>query len=354
MEDSTLDTMGYREWLLQVGDQHIPDGFAPARVTEVNKNSYRVSDGTNEMPAELSGRFLFEIEDTTGYPTVGDWVVIQPLDNSTFAVIHSVLPRRTLLKRKESGKRVEFQLIAANIDVGLVVQSADNPRFNLLDRYLVVLHESGIEPVAVFSKTDLLSAEELETFCAGLAGLNCRYLLLSNIAENGRDALAELLLPGRSYCLLGQSGVGKTSLLNGLLGSELLNVSKVRAQDGRGRHTTVRRQLIRIPSGSIFIDTPGMRELGTFESDQGMEEAFEDIASHASECRFRDCTHLHEAGCAVIAAVEAGEIDGERYRNFVKLRKETQFYDMSRQEKRRKDRSFGKMLKNYKKTDPKQ
>jgi ribosome biogenesis GTPase / thiamine phosphate phosphatase len=354
MEDSTLTTMGYREWLQQVGDQSIPDGFSPARVTEVNKNSYRVSDGTHEMPAELSGRFLFEVEDTTGYPTVGDWVVIQPLDNNTFAVIHSVLPRRTLLKRKESGKRVEFQLIAANIDVGLVVQSAENPRFNLLDRYLVMLHESGIEPVAVFSKTDLLSAAELEAFKNSLSRLGCRYLLLSNVAEKGREELTAILLPGRSYCLLGQSGVGKTSLLNGLIGSELLKVNEVRAQDGRGKHTTVRRQLIRIPSGSIFIDTPGMRELGTFESDQGMDETFDDIASRASECRFRDCTHMHEAGCAVIAAVDAGAIDGERYRNFLKLRKETQFYDMSRQEKRRKDRSFGKMLKNYKKSDPKQ
>ena len=349
MINKGLGKFGYDEWIQNTNIEHIDDGLSLARVIEVNKNSYIVADGMHAMSAELSGKFLFDAKDVTDFPTVGDWVTIKALDNYTFAIIHSVLPRKTLLKRKEPGKRIDFQLIASNIDFGLIMQSAECLNFNLLDRYFVMLNESKIQPIAVFSKIDLLSSSEAEAIKDNLSKLKNRYLLISNIAEGGIEELSNRLIPGKTYCLLGQSGVGKTSLLNRLLGTELLEVNEVREKDRKGRHTTVRRQLICLDSGIIFIDTPGMRELGNFEIEHGIDQTFEDFSSYASECRFRDCTHTHEEGCAIIAAVKNGEIEESRYRNFLKLRRESEFYDMSYRGKRQKDKSFGKMVKNYKK-----
>ncbi|MBD3344794.1 MAG: ribosome small subunit-dependent GTPase A [Chitinivibrionales bacterium] len=349
MKTITCEQLGYDEWMQNAGAEYMHDDFIPARVTEVNKSNYRVSDGVHEMTAELSGKFMFDAADTADYPTVGDWVAIQALDNDTLAIIHSVLPRKTLLKRKEPGKRIGFQLIASNIDFGLVVQSAKHINFNLLDRYFVMLNESGIRPVVVFSKIDLLSPEELEAMNGPLSKLKSEYVLISTITENGIAELSNSLIPGKTYCLLGQSGVGKTSLLNRLLGTEMLRVSEVREKDGKGRHTTVRRQLIRIDSGSIFIDTPGMRELGNFEIADGIDQTFDEFALYAAKCRFSDCTHTHEQGCAVIEAVKSGTIEESRYRNYLKLKKESVFYEMSYREKRKKEKSFGRMVKNFKK-----
>ncbi len=349
MGNNHPDKLGYHEWAQHAKPEGIREGFAPARVIEVNKNRYVVSDGECDMRAELSGKFLFDAVAAVDFPTVGDWVQIQVLDGGHLAIIHAILPRKTLLKRKEPGKRIEFQLIAANIDIGLIVQSTENYSFNLLDRYLVMLNESHIQPVIVFNKIDLLSPVELARFKEEINGLKQSTCLVSNVSDNGLTSLTEKILPGKTYCLLGQSGVGKTSLLNRLLGSEKLDVGEVREKDGKGRHTTVRRQLICLDSGSIFIDTPGMRELGNFDIGSGMAQTFDGLSSHAKQCRFRDCTHTHEEGCAVLAAVQNNEIDKDRYDNFIKLKKESDYYDMSYQEKRKKDKSFGKHIKNYKK-----
>lgn len=323
--------------------------FSTARIIEVHKNSFVVSDGEHEIPAELSGKFLYEIENTVDYPTVGDCVEVQIFDNFTLAIIHNVLPRNTLLKRKEAGKRIEFQLIAANIDFGLVLQAANHVNLNLLDRYFVMLNESGIEPIAVFSKIDLLSEVELESLTNMLSKLKKEYLLISNMEENGVIALSDKLQKDKTYCLLGPSGVGKTSLLNRLLHTNAYEVKEVREKDGKGRHTTVRRQLTTLEGGSIMIDTPGMRELGNFQIDQGLDQTFDEFAHYAMQCAYRDCTHSHEAGCAIIQAVQDGKIEESRYQNYLKLRKEADYYDMSYQEKRKKDKAFGKNVKNYKK-----
>jgi ribosome biogenesis GTPase / thiamine phosphate phosphatase len=347
MDFTNLISLGFNERFANHLADLITGDFIVARVIEVNKNRYVVSNGTNEMIAELSGKFMFDAQSAVDLPTVGDWVVIQALDDFTFAVIHSVIPRRTLLKRKESGKRIDFQLIAANIDFGLVMQPADQLNFNLLDRYFVMLNECKIEPMVVISKIDLLSAQEVIALKAGLSKLKNQWLLISNTSGNGTDELSRKLIPYKSYCLLGKSGVGKSSLLNALLHKNFLKVNEIREKDGRGRHTTVRRQLIRLDSGSIFIDTPGMRELGNFEISDGLDRTFDDVLSRAGRCRFGDCTHIHEEGCAVLQAVKDGQIDEERYRNYVKLKKESDFYEMSYSERRKKDKAFGKMKKKY-------
>ncbi|MHC4270412.1 MAG: ribosome small subunit-dependent GTPase A [Planctomycetota bacterium] len=349
MNDENLKKLGFDDFFQKGSSDYLQEEFSYARVTEVNKNSYVVSNGNSEMSAELSGKFLFNADAATDFPTVGDWVTVQTMDNYTQAIVHSILPRKTLIKRKTSGNRIDFQLIASNIDYGLVVQSADRFNFNLLDRYLVMLNESGIEPVVIISKIDLSSTPEIDALIDSLSKLSNKVLAISNNTEGGTDALADILIPGKTYCLLGQSGVGKSSLLNRLLGSCVLDVGKVREKDGRGRHTTARRQLVCIDSGSIFIDTPGIRELGNFQVDKGLDKTFDEFSSFALQCRFSDCSHTHEKGCAVIAAVENGDIEEDRYRNLLKLKKESEFYDLSYQERRKKDKSFGKMIKNYKK-----
>ena len=348
LNNSGLESLGYDEWFHEAGCNYIHDDFFAARIIEVNKGNFRAADGKHEMLAELSGKFLFAAEDSTDFPTVGDWVVIQALDNFSLAIIHTILPRKTLLKRKEPGRKVNFQLIASNIDYGLVMQSAPSCNLNCIDRYLVMLNESRILPIIVLSKIDLLSSSELTELQNHIVRLNTRYVLISTITTRGLEALLNQLESRKTYCLLGPSGVGKTSLLNRLLGENLLKVNEVREKDGKGRHTTVRRQLICLESGSIFIDTPGMRELGNFEITEGIEKTFEAITLYGAKCRFRDCTHTHEEGCAIIEAVAQGEIDAERYRNYLKLKKESEFYEMSYLEKRKKDKAFGRMVKNYK------
>ncbi|MFP4522529.1 MAG: ribosome small subunit-dependent GTPase A [Fibrobacterota bacterium] len=320
-----------------------------AKVIEVNRNSYLVSDGKKEMPAELSGKFMFDAESPEDYPTVGDIVnILSPEENST-ARIHLVEKRKTLLKRKEAGKRIRFQLIAANIDCGLVVQSANDINLNLLDRFFAMLSDSGIEGLAVFTKSDLLSPEESAELGAELSGIGKEYVLISNKDENGVEPLAGKIIPGKTYCLLGQSGVGKTSILNRLLDDDILKVGNVRETDGKGRHTTVKRQLLTLPDGSIFIDTPGIRELGNFGLEDGIEKTFDDLTAFAASCRFRNCTHKHEKDCAVLEAVNSGEIDESRYQNFLKLSRESEFYETSAFDRKRKDKTFGKARKKYNK-----
>jgi ribosome biogenesis GTPase / thiamine phosphate phosphatase len=349
MEITNIIKMGFNERLQNLYSEFIKDDLIIARVIEVNKNSCLISNGVHEMIAELSGKFMFDAQDATDLPTVGDWVAIQALNNFTFAIIHSVLPRQTLLKRKEPGKRIAFQLIAANIDFGLVMQPADQINFKLLDRYFVMFNECKIVPMVVISKIDLLSFQETEALKRDVSRLRNQYLLISNTADKGTDALSSKLIPYKTYCLLGKSGVGKTSLLNALLHTNILKVNEIREKDGRGRHTTVRRQLICLDSGSIFIDSPGMRELGNFEISDGLDRTFNDVLSNARNCRFRDCTHTHEEGCAILQAIKDGEIEEDRYRNYLKLKKESDFYELSYLEKREKDKSFGKMKKSYNK-----
>ena len=348
-----LEQLGFDDWFQKESKSILKDDFSIARIIEVNKNNYKVSNGSIEIFAELTGKYVFNATNSIDYPTIGDWAVIQYFDNNSHAIIHDILQRKSLLKRKDPGKVIEFQLIAANIDFAFIIQSADsNYNLNRLERYLVMIHESNIQPVIVLSKTDLVSADELSEIKKSIKRLNDKYLFfpISNTTNQGIDLLYKELKNAKTYCLLGSSGVGKTTLLNKLIGEELFDVNAVREKDKKGRHTTTKRQLIRLKTGSIFIDTPGMRELGNFALESGLNETFADIIAYFNQCRFNNCTHSNEEGCAVIAAVEKGIIEEERYENFLKIQKESAYYEMSYLDKRKKEKTFGKFIKNYKKS----
>ncbi len=319
-----------------------------ARVISVHRDSYIVSKGEGEVYAELTGNLLYTADSTLEMPTAGDWVQADFYDDDSHAIIHTVLPRKTLLKRKSAGKSVDYQLIGANIDVAFIVQAVDyNLNMNRLERYLVMVHESSITPVILLSKCDLISEQEITEITERVRAISpsTKVVPFSNLNEENTAAIKDSLLPGHTYCLLGSSGVGKTTLLNSIIGSEEFETQKVSKKESKGRHTTTRRELVQLPGGAILIDTPGMRELGNISIDGGLDETFQEIVALATECRFADCSHQREKGCAVLAAIQDGSLPEGRYKNYMKMKNEAAFYEMSYSEKRKKDKAFGKMVK---------
>jgi len=304
-----------------------------------------------EVFAEVTGKFQFNADSPLDYPTVGDWVYARYLDQDSFAVINEILPRKTILKRKTSGKKIEFQLIAANIETAFIIQALDfNYNLRRLERYLAMINESNIRPIVLLSKNDLLSSMEVKEKISEIHAVmpDIQVVAFSNITSSGLVELEKLLVPGETFCLLGSSGVGKTSLLNTLLAEERFEVKAVREKDGRGRHTTAYRQLIILKNGAMLIDTPGMRELGNFGLESGIDNTFEEITELSKRCRFSNCSHLQDEGCAVLAALKDGRISQERYQNYIKMNKESTYYEMSYLEKRRKNKQFGKFIKSVK------
>ncbi|OJJ25942.1 ribosome small subunit-dependent GTPase A [Roseofilum reptotaenium AO1-A] len=343
-----LKSLGYNDWFKSQVDDEMIAAHDVARVVSVHKDSYTVTKGEKEIFAELSGNFLYRTELAYDLPTTGDWVYADFFDNDSHAIIYGVFPRKTLLQRKTAGKEVNFQLIAANIDVAFIIQSL-NENFNLrrLERYLVMVNESGIEPIILLSKCDLISKEEIDKIKKKVLSIAPYTLAMefSNLNPDNIDSVIGLLKKECSYCLLGSSGVGKTTLLNRIIGIEKYETQPVSKIQSKGRHTTTTRQLVCLESGAMIIDTPGMRELGSLSVDEGIDETFSEIVELSQSCKFSNCSHTHEKGCAILTAIEAGDLSEQRYQNYMKMKKESEFNQMSYLEKRQKDKSFSKMIK---------
>ena len=346
-----LASLGFDGWFEERAAPFRQEGYAIARVTAVDRDAFLVRNQLGELQAELAGRLRFTVQSAVDLPCVGDWVCVRLTPPGGPAIIHGVLPRKTFLRRKRPGKSVDFQMIAANIDVAFIVQGCQYD-FNLprLDRYLVMTNDGRIEPRIVLSKMDLVSGDELRRQMDEIRnnGISAGILPLSNSTGIGLRAFRECLEPGRTYCLIGSSGVGKTTLINRLMGGEALETRAV-SGTGEGTHTTARRQLVVLDGGAMLIDTPGMRELGLLGTGQGVDATFGEVGGHSALCRFADCTHTREPGCAVLAALDAGELSEDRYQSYLKLRQEAEYHNLSRVEKRRKDRAFGRYVKTVKK-----
>jgi ribosome biogenesis GTPase len=298
----------------------------PARVVSQQRSLWRIAGEFGECWATPSGK-LRESGDLDGdWPAVGDWVAAQVTCTDNRATLHAVLHRRSQFVRKVAGKRVAQQVIAANVDTAFLVAALDGD-FNLrrLERYLAQCWESGASPVIVLNKTDECNAvaarvADVESIARGVP-----VLAMSAQTGSGIVAMDAFLNPGRTIVLLGSSGVGKSTIVNRLLGHDLRVTQPVRESDSRGRHTTTARELLRLPTGALVIDTPGLRELQLWDAAGGVAESFADIEQLASECRFRDCRHDHEPGCAVLAAIASGVLDRARWENRRKLEREQEF-----------------------------
>lgn len=348
----TLRELGFNEWFEARAAGLCPEGCGIARVMAVDRGSCLISSGEGVVPAESAGRLLFQADGPAGLPCVGDWVVAR--HHGDAAVIHAVLPRKSFLRRAApgapGGAARGVQMIAANIDAAFLVQSCGfdfNP--SRLERYLMMAADGGVEPVVLLAKADLAGPEELERMLAVLRSVAAaRVIALSCVSGQGFAELEQELSPGRTCCLLGSSGVGKTTLINRLLGREALATGAV-SGTGEGTHTTTRRQLVVLDRGALLVDTPGMRELGVVGAGEETGAGFAEITALAEHCRYADCRHGGEPGCAVQAAVERGALPAGRLANYLKLRAEAEFQSLSQLERRKKDKDFGRFMKTAKK-----
>ena len=348
-----LSDMGFDHWFEERADE-LHDQFHDrlhdrgiARVSAVDRGSYLVRNELREVPAELAGRLTFSVDSPGDLPCIGDWVVVQYHSDDTAAIIHGVFPRKTFLRRKYAGSDVDFQMIAANIDTAFIVQSCHFD-FNLrrMDRYLVMAADGNVEPIVVLTKTDMVPDEELARKIEAISksGITAGVIALSSVTGIGFDKFRQTLSSGRTYCLLGSSGVGKTTLINRLTGDDTLKTKEV-SGTGEGTHTTARRQLIVLGQGAMVIDTPGMREIGLLGASDGIDQSFEDILELSNDCRYADCSHTQEPLCAVLGAISNGSLSEERYLSYMKLKKESEFHEISYADKRKKDKAFGRLIK---------
>ncbi len=326
MNVTDLTKFGWSEFFEVNFKPYAGMGYTSGRVALEHKNFFRVYTQYGEVLAEISGKLRHEAVSRRDLPAVGDWVVISSRPERDRVMIHAVLPRRTSFARKIAGSRTEEQIVGANIDTVFLVTSL-NQDFSLrrIERYLITAWESGASPIIILSKADLCdrlsdAIDEVQAIARGVP-----IYAISVVTACGLHDIAQYFKRGQTVALLGSSGVGKSTLINHLAGVEHLKVQTVREHDERGRHTTTHRELILLPTGGLVLDTPGMRELQLWDSDDGLQLVFDDIEAIAGRCYFSDCRHTDEPRCAVREALAAGTIDSERYESYEKLQKELKY-----------------------------
>ena len=314
------------------------------RITLQEKGMYRIRTSIGEENALVSGKFQFDAQSPSDYPAVGDYVMVNCADPDT-AIIHQVLPRKSLFVRKAAGTSKTEQVVAANIDTVFLCMSLNND-FNLrrLERYLAVAWESGADPVVVLTKADLCADLPQKQREVGAIAMGVEILTTSAMESDGYRQIMPYITEGRTVAFVGSSGVGKSTLINRLLGEERLATDGLR-NDDKGHHTTTHRELLVLPNGAMVIDTPGMRELGMWDAASGVGQTFGDIEELAARCRFRNCSHLGEPGCAVRAALESGHLDAGRWQSWQKLKNENSYAADSESYLAAKEKKFKEISK---------
>ncbi|HLF32962.1 MAG TPA: ribosome small subunit-dependent GTPase A [Cyclobacteriaceae bacterium] len=333
----------FKEFMSLQGLENLDAG----RVIAEHKERYIVVTEAGEFDAEITGNMRFTAKDRSDFPAVGDWVAVSMYEGG-MAIIHRIFPRKTILSRQAVGKIGEAQVIAANIDYALITLAAGQDfNINRVERYLTICHSAKVSPVIILSKTDLIAEAGVKTLVNDLETRikNVPIIPVSNQTRSGYDQLSSFLTKGKTYCFLGSSGVGKSTLINNLTGKEVLKTKSISESTGKGKHTTSHRELFILENGSLLIDNPGMREVGIADTTDGLEMTFDNILELTKDCKFSDCTHTHEKGCAVTEAVEKGIIDRASYENYLKMEREKQRFRTSHAEKRKKDKAFGKFAK---------
>jgi ribosome biogenesis GTPase len=336
MEESALELreLGWSSVLEQHYEPFRERGFSVGRVTKEHRELYDVASASGETLGELAGKLRFGAMGRADLPAVGDWVAIK--EESDRAIIHAVLPRKSKVSRNVAGAVTEEQIVAANIDTVFVVMAL-NQDYNLrrMERYLLLVWDSGANPVIVLSKSDLSQDAEGQAAQVEAIAPGVPVHTISAAHAQNLHTLEPYLVQGHTMAVIGSSGVGKSTLINALASKDVQRVNDIRYGDGRGKHTTTHRELIVLPQGGIIIDTPGMRELQLNASDDGMDAAFEDIAGLIGNCRYSDCQHSREPGCAVQRALASGELDSKRYQNYLKMEKELAYAKRREQQKSR-------------------
>jgi ribosome biogenesis GTPase len=346
-----LENLGYNNQLEQYRIHHHLEGFDTGRIIAEHKERYIAWTERGEYEAEITGHLRFLANSREDFPAVGDWVALKIFDDGP-AIIHHVYPRFSTIRRGMVGGGSGVQVIATNIDYAFLVQAVDRDfNLNRLERYLTLCYDSGVKPLVVLTKTDLVEEAQVEEFVGRIRARikDVTVLAISNKTRSGYNTLLSFIRPGKTYCLLGSSGVGKSTLLNGLWGGAHMKTGTISDSTSKGRHVTSHRELVVLENGGLLVDNPGMREVGIADAGSGLEATFDTIARLAQNCRYRDCTHTREAGCAVRQAVEQGALDEAAYDNYLKMGREQAHFEATVAERRQKGRQFGKMMKNYKK-----
>lgn len=346
-----LEELGYNEVFEKLRIDNKLEDFEMGRVISEHKERYIVKTLAGEFEAEITGNLRFSARSREDFPAVGDWVALTKYEDD-FAIIHKILPRLSSIKRQAVGRVGEIQMIATNIDYAFVVQAVDRDfNINRIERYLTICFSSKVKPIVVLTKTDLINEQQLSEILESIKTRidNIPVIAISNETQAGYDTVKSIIEKGKTYCMLGSSGVGKSTLSNNLCGKTIMKTETISQSTNKGRHVTSHRELIVLESGGILVDNPGMREVGIADTADGLETTFNKIVSLSRNCKFKDCTHTNEIGCSVLEALEKGTMDKSSYDNYLKMEKEKAYFQSTVEEKRKKDKEFGKIMKNYKK-----